>query len=200
MIFDKDYDAALWYIVKVDKKNRKEITDFVKEIPDKLLENIRVSIQKFKDGEYNSNDEKLDYYRCNSDNDPRVNYYFQIDDDECLTIKKSFNDDNIFELMLFPIGPERVKYLDNFEEEWVGCVTNNIKTTHLGNQCELINCKEREYNIYKTPIGYFVEYNREILNGKKDIGIYKPINIKEMPKDIKRGNLLCKKYVPNKNK
>ncbi len=203
MIFDRDYDASLWYIVKADRKNRKEISDFIKEIPEKLLENIRLAIKKLKNGEFHFDGQTSDFYRCVSKNDPRVFYYFQIDDDECLTITKSLydgvNEDDLFELMLFPVSPEYANELENFEEEWIGTVTNNIKTTHYSESAGLIDCNESEYNIYNTPFGHFVGYSREIFHGKRDIGIYKPISLRRMPNDINRENILCKKLVPNKN-
>ena len=203
MIFDRDYDASLWYIVKADRKNRKEISDFIKEIPEKLLENIRLAIKKLKNGEFHFDGQISDFYRCVSKNDPRVFYYFQIDEDECLTITKSLydgvNEDDLFELMLFQVSPEYANELENFEEEWIGTVTNNIKTTHYSESAGLIDCNESEYNIYNTPFGHFVGYSREIFHGKRDIGIYKPINLRRMPNDINRENILCKKLVPNKN-
>lgn len=36
MIFDKDYDTSLWFILKSDEKNRKEIVEFIKEIPEDI--------------------------------------------------------------------------------------------------------------------------------------------------------------------
>lgn len=203
MIFDRDYDASLWYIVKADRKNRKKISDFIKEIPEKLLENIRIAIKKLKNGEFHFDEETSDFYRCVSKNNPRVYYYFQIDEDECLTITKSLydgvNDDDLFELMLFPVSQEYANELENFEEEWIGTVTNNIKTTHIDDKVGLIDCNESEYNIYNTPFGHFVGYSREIFHGKRDINIYKPISLRRMPDDIKRENILCKKLVLNKN-
>lgn len=198
MIFDKDYDASLWYIVKADRKNRKEISDFIKEIPEKLLENIRLSINKLKNGEFHFDGETSDFYRCFSKNNPRVCYYFQIDDAECLTITKSLydeaNEDDLFELMLFPVSPEYVNELENFEEDWIGTLTSNIKTTHYSNKASLIDCSESEYYIYNTPFGHFVGYNREIFHGKRDIAIFKPISLRRMPNDISREKILCKKF------
>ena len=203
MIFDRDYDASLWYIVKADRKNRKEIAAFIKEMPEELLENIRVAIEKLKKEKFHFDGETSDFYRCACKNDPRIYYYFQIDEDQCLTITKALydgvNEDDLFELMLFPISPEYAKELENFEEEWIGTVTNNIKTTHYSDTAGLIDCNESEYNIYNTPFGHFIGYSREIFNGKRDISIYKPISLRKMPKDINKDNILCKKLVPKKN-
>ena len=197
MIFGKDYDASLWYIVKADRKNRKEIVKFIKEIPEQLLKNIRISIEKLDRKEFDFDGETSDFYSCASNNDSKIYFYFQIDEDGALTITKSLYDssieDELFELMLFPVNPEYVKQLENFEEEWLGTVTNNIKTTHTGENVGLIDCNESEYNIYNTPFGHFVGYNREILNGKTEISIYKPVNSRKIPKDINKENLLVKR-------
>ena len=74
-----------------------------------------------------------------------------------------------------------------------------VKTTHYSDKAGLIDCNECEYNIYSTPFGHFIRYNREVFNGKRDIGIYKPISLRRMPNDINRENILCKKMVPSKN-
>ena len=203
MIFDRDYDASLWYIVKADRKNRKEISDFIKEIPEVLLENIRLAIKKLKNGEFYINGETSNFYRCASNNNPMIYYYFQIDEAKCLTITKSLydgvNEDDLFELMLFPVSPEYANKLENFEEELIGAVTNNIKITHYSDKASLIDCNESEYNIYNTPFGHFIGYSREIFHGKRDVGIYKPISLRRMPNDIDRENILCRKLVPNKS-
>ena len=101
--------------------------------------------------------------------------------------------------MLFPISPEDAKEMENFEEEWIGTVTNNIKTTHISDNFSEIDCNESEYNIYNTPIGHFVGYTREIFNGRRNIVIYKPVSLRRLPEDISKDNILRKKLVPNKD-
>jgi len=197
MIFDKDYDASLWYILRADRRNRKEIAEFIKGIPEKLLDNIRASIKNLDKKEFCFDGETSDFYSCASANDPSIYYYFQIDEDNALTITKALYDGNIeeelFQLMLFPVSPDCAKNLENFEEEWLGTVTNNIKTEHISNDIGLMECNESEYNIYNTPLGHFVSYSRELFNGNSEIAIFKPVNLRKVPKDINKENLLSKR-------
>lgn len=203
MIFDKDYDASLWCIVKADRKNRKEIMDFINEIPEELLENIRISIEKLKKGEFIFDGETSDFYRCISKKQPRIFYYFQLDEDECLTIIKSYydgyNEDELFELEINPIKPEYFIKIGMFEEEYIGTLTNNIQTTHFDNKYGLIDCTENEYTLYKTPIGHFIAYGKEIPNSEKVVTMIKPISLKRMPEDISKDNILCRRLIPRRN-
>jgi hypothetical protein len=196
MIFDKDYDASLWFILKSDAKNRKEIVEFIKEIPEELLEKIKESINKAKKEEFDFQDEFLDYYSCQSKNDPHISFYFQLDEDNALTLIKSHTDENtkedLFELVLFPINKDFVKMLDFFEGEWLGTITNNIKTNRIDEKVGLIECDENEYNIYNTPIGNFISYSRRIFDGKYAFSIYKPVSLRRVPEDIEKTKIFRK--------
>ena len=55
MIFDNDYDKALWLMLKADKKNRKMIAEFIRSIPSGLYEQIRKSISIYKEYIDNTN-------------------------------------------------------------------------------------------------------------------------------------------------
>ena len=46
MIFNDDYDASLWCIVKGDKKNRKQLVQFLRELPEELIWKIRETLAK----------------------------------------------------------------------------------------------------------------------------------------------------------
>ena len=48
MIIDKGYDISLWCILSADKKNRTQIIEFIKSIPQELLIKIRDGILQFK--------------------------------------------------------------------------------------------------------------------------------------------------------
>ena len=196
MIIDRDYDASLWYIIKSDRKNRKEIVNFIKELPEEFLKKMRLSIEKSGKEQLNFDEPNLDFneysdhYTYPNKNSPGIYYYYQINqikEKQSLTIVKTFYDgvkeDDIIELKLFPINLEYAKEMNNFEEEWIGNVTTNIKTTHIDDTVVSIKCDYSEYNIYNTPIGYFIGYSKVILKGRGQIIIYKPINLNKMPED-----------------
>ena len=53
MIFGKEFDSSLWQILKTDKKNRKAIVEFIKELPEELLEKIQEDVIEYrKQGSY----------------------------------------------------------------------------------------------------------------------------------------------------
>ena len=202
MIFDEDYDTALWFILKADKKNRKDIVKFLLGMPEEFVENVRVAIERArKNKEYELKDVPSNFYNVVCDDNPSYFYNFQMSEDNGLRITKEYYDgehlDDIFELLLFPVSVEAAKELENFEEEWLGTVTYDIKTKHVeGSTTGLIQCKESEYNIHKTPLGHVVSYSREILNGSRDISIVKPVRLKKALKQVRSGNILK----DNKNK
>ena len=195
MLFEEDYDTALWLILKADKKNRKDITRFLLDMPGQVVDNIRAEIERVKNKEPEPSERPSDYYNVVCDKDPNYFYNFQVDDaDRCLRISKEYYDgehlEDVFELMLFPVGVEYAKLLENFEEEWLGTFTYNIKTQHSDKEgSRLVDCKESEYNIHKTPIGHFVSYSREIL-GEHEISIYKPVRLRKALKRVKNGKVL----------
>ena len=202
MIFDEDYDTALWFILKADRKNRKEIVKFLLEMPAELVDNIRIAIERARTKkEYNLPNVPSNFYNVVCKDNPEYFYNFQIDDDDGLSITKEYYDgthlDDVFELLLYPVSVEAAKELENFEEEWLGTVTYDIETKHSGDDMigGTVICKESEYNIRKTPLGHVVSYSREILGGNREISIYKPVRLGKALKQVKKGNILG-----NKNK
>ena len=191
MIFDKNYDASLWSILKANRKGRKELSSFIKEIPEPLLNNIRKAIELFKNNEFKFDAQTSDFFRCISSNDPKIYFYFQLDNDGCLTITKEYfdgqNSDELFELMIYPLNLEEIKKMAVLDDEWLGTVTTNIQTTHISESVGLVDCNESEYNIIRTPVGFFVQYEIE-LDDREKIG-YKPIILKLLPKDLNKKNL-----------
>ncbi len=204
MLFDKDYDASLWFILKSDKKNRKEIISFLKDMPGVFLERIRESIDKIKRNEFDYDCEDYDYFECTSRSDSNLIYYFQIDKDNALTITQTYknesSNEDLFELMIFPVDLESVKKIGYYEGEWLGTITNNLKTKRIADNTELIDCNENEYNIYNTPIGCFISYSRELFDGKKTLTIYKPLSTKKIPEDIEKERMFSKRLRRINNK
>ena len=196
MLFDKDYDASLWFILKSDKKNRKEIIEFLKDMPEVFLERIRESIEQIKKDEFDFDGKDADYYKCHSRSDSSIYYYFQIDKDNALTITMSYTngstDKEMLELMIFPMNLEYVKKLGFFEGEWIGTLTNNIRAKRISSNAELVDCNENEYNIYNTPVGCFISYSRDLFDGKKTLTVYKPLNTKKIPEEIEKEQIFSK--------
>ena len=66
MIFNSEFDRALWLMVKGDIKNRRKIIDFIKSIPSELILSIRNSLLEYD--KYKIENEGISHedreYRC----------------------------------------------------------------------------------------------------------------------------------------
>ncbi|MBR3490160.1 MAG: hypothetical protein IKH36_01595 [Bacilli bacterium] len=197
MIFDEAYDTALWFIVKADKRKRKEIVEFLKEIPEELLANIRIAIEKYKKKEFDMNSEDDDFYFAQSKTNPEEYFHFQIDDDNALSISKEHAttgmSEELFELMLFPVSREYAQNMEKFYDEWLGTLTTDVETTQITERMQSVACDEREYNLYNTPIGHFVMFGKEIGKGDRTIPVIKPVSLRKVPKDITINSLLSRR-------
>jgi len=189
MIFGKDYDASLWYIVRADKKNGKELIEFIKELPNDLILEIRRIIERGRamvEIEPGVEEELFDLYDCVSEIDPHISYSFQVESDDALTITKTYTGEegmqDLFELRLYPVNPEYVKQMEYFQDEWFGQVVKSVRTMPMANGYSLPEENKREYNIYNTPFGRLVSYNSEL--GEKEITVFKTVKLNRMPKDI----------------
>ena len=109
--------------------------------------------------------------------------------------------------MLYPIGREYIKEcMDNFEDEWLGTITYEIKAIHLSDEVGITEENEREYNIYKTPFGNIVSYTKQIGKSEREVNIFKPIfgtipddiEIKNSDVDSRKGKNLQNKLMVKK--
>lgn len=195
MIFDKEYDTSLFYIAKAKNKNRKELLEFIKEIPDELIEKIRIEIERAKAKEPESDDDN--FYLSVSEKDPDVVFSFDVDRmDYCLTILKERQDgkkiSREFELMLYPLDLENLKEFSS--EEYLGSVSKDNKFSYISDDIQEIDVEESEYYIHHFPIGFFVSHNKELLGGKYEMVLYRPVNIKRVPTNIEKNNVLQRRF------
>ena len=181
MIFGKEFDSSLWQILKTDKKNRKAIVEFIKELPEELLEKIQEDVIEYrKQGSYKF--DKCFEVEVTKDN---KQHKYEVDFFDGLQITKYIKNDEYyvedFQLSLVDFYfPEKTC----FEEEWLGHVSRKDPFD------KELDCIYTEYNIVRTPFGriitYFIaEYDR--IDYTKYIGFPKP------PKDLKIKSL--KRYL-----
>ena len=203
MIFDEAYDTALWFIVRADKKNRKEIIEFLKEMPESLCGNIREAISQYRSSKLEMDSQIDDFFHAVSDKNPREFYYFQMDEDGALTIRKEYYDgrtcDDLFELTLYPVSKEYAEKMGCFYSESLGSITDYSNTEWFSDTVGSATCDEREYNLCNTPLGHFVSYGKEICKGDRMISVFKPVSLRKVPRDITLKNLLTKKEANNNN-
>ncbi len=190
MIFDKDYDTSLWYIVNSDRKNGKALVKLLRELPREFIFKIRETLAKAKSDEIEDDISFRVYDSVYGD----VFYNFNFDPfDTCITITKGIvageMEEDLFELMLCPITKDEIESLEYSDEEWLGTVTNIVSTEYICDKMQITKEIEREYNIHHFPIGYYVSHNHEILNGRREMVLYKRVNINKVPYDLTRGNI-----------
>lgn len=198
MIFDKEYDTSLWYMIKSDRKNRKAIINFIKEIPEDLLDRIQVALSKVKKGQLDYDSFNDEICMCKSEKDPNIEYYFDIDDiDMSLTLSKEFNDgkmgQQLFEIVLYPFDLEEAKRLEYYEEEPLGTIATDFETLKINDYTQEVTCYETKYSLHNSPIGHFVSHTHEILNGKREVQLFKRVSLNRAPKDLNRNSLLIRK-------
>ena len=197
MIFDTRYDTSLYYIAKANNKNREELLEFIKEIPEDLIEKIRYEIARFHSHEtYPIEDSS--FYSSVSEKDPRIIFSFNIDNiDQCLTIKKAIEEgpsyEELFELMLYPFDLEGKRQMMYSTEECLGIVTNNVRTFNATDRIKHVDVDQTEYDFHHLPIGYYVTHTAELFSGKGQVTLYRPVSLKKVPKDINRNNILQRK-------
>ena len=188
MIISTEYDTSLWYMMMVDEKAGKELLDFIKQIPEPLMNNVRKTASQWLKGEIECNTEDTEYCSMDSPSEPDICYYFDLDDEGVLSLmkyKKAIEPQNkgeelipeeqLFELKLVPMKREATPMLDY--ERWIGSITNTAK-------------KEYNFDIRPKRYGFkvtrtFQSYNGSILP-KRSI----PINLKELPDDVTYENIM----------
>ena len=88
MIFEKEYDLSLWYISKVRNQYRKRAVDFVKELPEEFLENIRTCYLKGINNNAGVDDRNDTFYNVRSKGDPNI-FISPNDSSDIVHLKKS---------------------------------------------------------------------------------------------------------------
>lgn len=197
MIFDKEYDASLWYIVKANRGMGKEIVEFLRGIPTEAIIAIRNEIELQKGNKV------LEVPKCHkfmSKTEPNVYYSFDVDGfDMCLTITKSIDDGkmnpDLFEIMLFPTDLELLDQMEYSDEQFLGMIYNLADFKGVYDD-ELIGCGiETKYVLHHFPIGYFVSHTKEILNGERELVLFRPVSTKRVPEDLTTNNILKRRLM-----
>jgi len=186
MIFNYKYDTALWFILEADKKNRKDIIKLINELPSDLLEKIKKSIEEAKD--YVSGDKIPDGVYDIVECEDNIFYYYTLNPAFGLSISKCKHDgenkEELFNIFLSPVDINCIESLDNYDDEFLGTLANNLRNYKDGKVVDSYDCIEREYEILKTPLGYCVLYTKELFYGEVDFPILKLVNIYGLPSDV----------------
>ena len=181
MIFGNEYDMSLWYILKVRNKYRKSIIEFIKELPEEFLENIRTTYLKGIDKNVGLDDEEDKFYKVQSNVDSNIYYKFYIMCGDLYIDKiKIINgvSKNLFSLTLIPNNPNHIEQMDKNKEIYLGSISTG--------QLQEISYKELEYDLKKTNFGNMLSHTYFLLGGMIKIKFSRPASIKNMPEEMYR--------------
>ena len=211
-MFDKDLDKSLWYILEADAEKRNEIIEFLKRVPNELIEEIRDLLTRPKYEE--------DYYfdgNAIAQDGTIYSYIIEGNEEEkSLEIKQSLLTSIDTPCLNFSaeliLANEDLSYeTENYEEIWVGTFTSSMDIIgnvdmnsplikrnfipfiefHEGNVDKTGHTQalEFEYNLIKEVSGHAIK-RTNYLYRKHD---YIPLDINQMPNELNM-DYITKRY------
>ena len=141
MLFGKVYDEVLMMILKVDRSSRNEIVEFIKSIPADLIKQIQKDATQFNP--YTQLDHDKDLFGEAFGEDGKC-YSYNMTLEE---LELSVSDERLSTYDNFCLGLNNIfQYggLEYFDEGFLGHLESDEK--------------EVEYNIYRTPVGYLIDF------------------------------------------
>lgn len=190
MIFGKEYDLSLWYMSKVKNPYWRKIINFIKELPEELLNNIRTTYIKGIDNNSGLEDKQDPFYNIQSKIDPSIYYKFYIMCKDLYIYKIQTIDREERQIFSITLSPNNATDIINLEK--------NIERT-LGSVCTgqypKIGFKEVDYNLKKTGLGYILSHEYVLLGNTIDMKFYKFSSIKYMPEEMWRDKPYQKKLI-----
>lgn len=177
----KEYDLSLWYISKVRNQYRKRAVDFVKELPEEFLENIRTCYLKGINNNAGVDDGDDTFYNVRSKCDPNIYYKFYIMCRDLYIEKIRIVDGvsrTLFSIMLSPNDSSDIVHLKKSKERMLGSIS-------IG-QFLTIGYKEVAYSMKKMCFGYMIIQTYYLLGGMIEINFGWPVHINNMPDELFR--------------
>ena len=165
MLFGEKYDLSLGYILKVKNHFSKKTIEFIKELPEELIENIRNTYDEGIDRNHgvfdmtNSEKRPRSFYEVYSKDTPDICYKFFIMSNELYIIKSKIVNEakvDVFSLTLNPLEARDISKMAYQAKYKLGSVS-------VGEYCKL-NFTEMEYNLEKIKTGYGIKRSYSILS------------------------------------
>lgn len=198
MLFSKEFDSSLWFILNSDKKYRKEIMDILNNMPQELYKKIQDEIKKVE-LEYEDNQDDIEIFETAKGKNGYT-YGFRLSyccGSELSLFKGRWNKERLETIFSISLQ-ELAEYKNRDFEEWLGNVDANITDVD-----DVYCADETEYMLYSTPALSTVIYSRNIsidenkdkqtlpkikfVNGKNDLDLtIEKLNQKTLKKSIKR--------------
>lgn len=193
MVFNIGFDNTIWMILSSDKKYRKEIAEFIYNLPKDIYDSICKYLREYNyDGK--SSDYEIGNFKKFIRDDNGINNYY------CINISpykieinlKKWNsagdrpEDNI-NLILYAVTLDELISLDNYL-----CIGSyNYKSSRFLNSFTSIlsvNGDEREYEIYDVD-------DMKLMLSILDVGFDNKINLNRMPQELELSDLRDRRSV-----
>ena len=186
MIFGKEYDLSLWYMLNVKNRNRRKIIKLIKELPEEALEKIKIVYSEIMHNNelyrLDRSDEviKVSSYTVPSDTETNVCYTIDSNCAEIIVIKKAMINGsfkNVFTLILWGTGNallERFKEVDR--HICFGSITKG--------QIESPSFVEVDYELRKTPLGNMMACDNIYLMNLLNIKSYHLPIMRKLPEEV----------------
>lgn len=190
MIFGKEYDLSLWYMLKVRNQYRKKAIDFVKELPEEFLENIRTTYLKGIENNAGVDDGQDKFYNVQSKINPNIYYKFYIMCRDLYIYKIRIVDGisrKVFSLVLNPNDSSDIMHLEKSKERMLGSICTG--------QYPEISFKEVDYNLKKSCFGYMLSHTYVLLGNMIEIKLGRPASINNMPDEMYREESAQKRLI-----
>ena len=188
MVINSSFDRSLWLMLVCDKKNRYDIADFIRNIPNDLF----IRMHDELDGCDNLCLRKITKAFRNEDNDT---YFYDISlNMEQIIINLSiwkWNDSSyhdVRQICIYPLTLDEIKNIDSEYPKYIGDYYHTISKMSFLYNTVICNGNDRGYELI-----YGDEYDVVIqdVDGKLE----KNINIDRIPNDIDMFDLVNKKSV-----
>ena len=196
MIFGKEYDLSLWYMLKVKNIYFGKTIKFIKELPEELLNNIQTTYIKGIGNNSGLDDKQDPFYNIQSEVNPNIHYKFYIMCRDLYIFKiQTINgvDRVIFSIILSPNNSNDIINLEKNKKRTLGSIC-------IGQYPER-SFKEVDYSLKKAGLGYVLSHNYVMLGDMIEIKLGRPSSIKYMPEEMWRDEPNQKKLIkqPSKN-
>lgn len=174
MIFGKEYDNSLYYMLKHNNLDKLRIIKFVNDLPDELINNIQIEVSDYlKDIALVGKKDKT-FYNVYSDKKQNIKYKFFINGGLLNIFKYKVRNDKEKQIEGIMLETLRSEYFDNLSEKKYG--------VQLGSYCTggfpSLNFLERDYDIVATKLGSMFCIHHCVLMNFVELKFYFPVRIK----------------------
>ena len=195
MVFNTRYDDALWLMLCGNKVERTRIADFIRNIPEELYSQIRLSIRYYQNNVFRKSSSIVEiekYLSGEFKTSGDMLYWYEIDyQTGALSLGESIDDGeeryNLFQMTLYPLNFQAVMEMSNLDNYLLGDITYNYAEEYIDGQLHVTDCEFNEFHLIKLPFGKVAINSCEMFPDVKNR--YAIVNINKLPHNYHVSNL-----------